>query len=178
MKWKRVGRKKSDDVIDIRGASPKGGSGGGGLGGLPIPTSMAGMGGTAGIIVLLVIVGISLFGGGSGSGFDIGSVLGQGAAPPGAVAAPGRGRGTGSTRASTSVRHGQEGSAAAGSSVERALIRRAAAMGGAANVDKLRLVGLVMELNRGVAVQEEFPCYHPTGNWTMTSPESRASGWY
>ena len=84
MKWKRVGRKKSDDVIDIRGASPKGGSGGGGMGGLPIPTGMAGVGGGAGLIIVLVLVAIQVFGGGSGGGFDIGSVLGQGAAPPSA----------------------------------------------------------------------------------------------
>jgi predicted metalloprotease len=84
MKWKR---RKSRDVIDVRGASPKaGGSGGGGLGGLPIPSGMAGAGGGVGLIVVLVIVGIQLFGGGgsSGGGFDFGQVFGPAAQAPGA----------------------------------------------------------------------------------------------
>ena len=56
MKWKR---RKSKDVIDVRGASPKAGSsggGGGGIGGLPIPSGLAGKGGGLGLIIVLVIV--------------------------------------------------------------------------------------------------------------------------
>jgi predicted metalloprotease len=83
VKWKR---RKSRDVIDVRGAGPRAGSGGGGLGGLPIPSGMAGAGGGLGLIVILVIVGIQLFGGGGngGGGFDFGQVFGPGATAPGA----------------------------------------------------------------------------------------------
>jgi uncharacterized protein len=73
-------------VIDIRGA-PKSGrsSSRSGLGGLPIPGGLVGgIGGTAGVIVTLVIVGIQVFGGGSVAGFDVTQVLGSGATPPGA----------------------------------------------------------------------------------------------
>ncbi len=84
MKWRRS---KGDDrdVIDVRGASSKGGSssGGRGGGGLPIPANIAGMGGGAGIIVLLVIVGIQIFGGG-GANFDLGPAFGGGVQAPGA----------------------------------------------------------------------------------------------
>ena len=84
MKWKPVGRKKSRDVIDIRGASPKAGGSSGGLGGLSIPGGLGGLGGGAGLVVVLVVVAIQVFGGGSVAGFDIGQVLGPGATPPGA----------------------------------------------------------------------------------------------
>jgi predicted metalloprotease len=82
VKWKR---RKSKDVIDVRGAGPKAGSGSGGLGGLPIPSGMAGAGGGIGLVVILVIVGIQLFsgGGGGGSGFDITDVFDPGATAPG-----------------------------------------------------------------------------------------------
>ena len=85
MKWK-PSKKGSRDVIDIRGA-PKSGrsSSGSGLGGLPIPGGLiGGIGGTAGVIVTLVIVGIQVFGGGSVAGFDVTQILGSGATPPGA----------------------------------------------------------------------------------------------
>jgi predicted metalloprotease len=74
MKWRRV---RSRDVIDIRGAGRSGGRG------LPLPRGMAGLGGGAGIVVLLVVLGIQLLGGGGG-GFDIGQVLAPGATAPGA----------------------------------------------------------------------------------------------
>lgn len=83
MKWKPR-KKSSGDVIDLRGDSdsPRGR---GGLGGLPLPTgAIGGLGGTAGVIVALVIIGIQVFGGGSVGGFDVGQILGPGATPPGA----------------------------------------------------------------------------------------------
>lgn len=86
MKWKPT-RKRSRDVIDIRGAdAPKGGR----SGGLPIPSGLpggiAGLGGSAGAIVVVVLLAIQLFGGGGsgGAGFDIGQILGPGATPPSA----------------------------------------------------------------------------------------------
>ncbi len=83
MKWNRAKGRKDRNVIDARGSSPPAGStGGGGLGGLPIPGNIAGLGGGAGIVVLLVVIGISLFGGGD-SGFDIGQVFGTGVQAPG-----------------------------------------------------------------------------------------------
>ncbi len=86
MKWKRSKGRKGRDVIDIRGAEqPSGGTAsGGGLGGLPIPGSIAGVGGTAGVVVLLVVIAIQVFGGGGEGGFDIGSALGPGGQAPGA----------------------------------------------------------------------------------------------
>ncbi|MDQ3758804.1 MAG: neutral zinc metallopeptidase [Actinomycetota bacterium] len=85
MKWKPR-KKSSGDVIDIRGAEqPSGRSSGGSLSGLSIPGgAIGGIGGTAGVILTLVIVGIQIFGGGSVAGFDVGQVLGSGATPPGA----------------------------------------------------------------------------------------------
>ena len=86
MKWKPVKRRKSRDVIDIRGAEkPSGGASGGGLS-LPggLPGGVAGLGGGAGLVVVLVIVAIQVFGGGSVGGFDVGQILGTGATPPGA----------------------------------------------------------------------------------------------
>jgi predicted metalloprotease len=68
MKWRRT---KSRDVIDVRGAGRRSSSGGfgglgGGRGGIPR------VGGGLGLIVVLVIVAIQVFGGGGGSsGFDI-----------------------------------------------------------------------------------------------------------
>src|SRR5688572_1126233 len=77
MKWRRT---KSRDVIDVRGA--RGGRTGGGM---PLPGGLAGVGGGAGLIVVLVVLGIQLLGGGGGaSGFDIGQVLAPGAQAPGA----------------------------------------------------------------------------------------------
>ena len=86
MKWKPVKRRKSRDVIDIRGAEKSSGSSGGGGLSLPggLPGGVAGLGGGAGLVVVLVIVAIQVFGGGSVGGFDVGQVLGSGATPPGA----------------------------------------------------------------------------------------------
>jgi predicted metalloprotease len=78
VKWKR---RKSRDVIDVRGASPSGARSGG-LGGLPIPSGLAGAGGGVGLVVALVIVALQVFGG-SGS-FDVGQVFGPGVQAPGA----------------------------------------------------------------------------------------------
>ncbi len=76
-------KKSSGDVIDIRGA--EGSSGGGRPGGLSLPGgAIGGIGGTAGVVIALVIVGIQVFGGGSVAGFDVDQILGPGATPPGA----------------------------------------------------------------------------------------------
>ncbi len=94
MKWKRSKGRKGRDTIDVRGASQSGGrsagSGGlgglgsGGGGGLPIPGGAAGLGGTAGVIVLIVVIAIQVFGGGRSSGFDLGPAFGSGVQAPGA----------------------------------------------------------------------------------------------
>ncbi len=92
MKWKpQKGRRANRNVIDVRGAKPgrgsstSGGLGGGGLSNLPIPGGIGGLGGGIGTIVVIVAIAIALFGGGSsGSGFDVGSVLGGDAALPSA----------------------------------------------------------------------------------------------
>jgi uncharacterized protein len=76
MKWRRV---RSRDVVDIRGA--RGGRAGGGM---PVPGGLAGVGGGAGLIVVLIVLGIQLLGGGGASGFDIGQVLSPGVQAPGA----------------------------------------------------------------------------------------------
>jgi predicted metalloprotease len=82
VKWKPR-KKSSGDVIDIRGDSDSGSSGR--SGGLSLPGgAIGGIGGTTGVIIALVIVGIQIFGGGSVAGFDVGQVLGSGATPPGA----------------------------------------------------------------------------------------------
>lgn len=81
MKWKRV---KSRDVIDIRGASKRGGGRSSG-GGIPVPSGIAGMGGGAGLIVVIVIVAINAFSGSGGtSGLGLDSVFGNGTTAPGA----------------------------------------------------------------------------------------------
>jgi uncharacterized protein len=86
VKWKPVKRRRSRDVIDIRGAEQprSGGLGGGGLS-LPggLPGGVAGMGGGIGLVAVVVILAINLLGG-SGGGFDIGQILAPGATPPGA----------------------------------------------------------------------------------------------
>ncbi|HET6830284.1 MAG TPA: neutral zinc metallopeptidase [Solirubrobacterales bacterium] len=79
MKWRRG--TKSRDVIDIRGASTGSGRGGGGL---PIPGGIGKLGGGAGLIVLLVIIGISLLGGDGGAGLPGTGTFG-GATAPGAA---------------------------------------------------------------------------------------------
>src|SRR5688500_848828 len=85
MKWKRSKGRQNRDVIDIRGAEqPSGGTTSGGIGGLPIPGSIAGVGGTAGIVVLIVVIAIQVFGGGGEGGFDLGPAFGGGAQAPGA----------------------------------------------------------------------------------------------
>jgi hypothetical protein len=87
MKWKRSKGRKSDDVIDIRGASGSPGGSGGGLSGLPLPGGIAGIGGGAGIVIVLIIVAIQVFGGGtstSSGGFSLPDVFGAGAQAPGA----------------------------------------------------------------------------------------------
>ena len=85
MKWKRSKGAKGRDTIDIRGSGGGGSSGGGfGGGGLQIPGgNIAGAGGGVGLIVVLVIVAIQIFGGGS-SGFDVDDVFGSGLQAPGA----------------------------------------------------------------------------------------------
>jgi uncharacterized protein len=85
MKWRR---RKSKDVIDIRGADqPSGGASGSGFP-FPIPGgAIGGLGGGLGLIAVLVILGIQLFGGGGGGGgtaFELPNVFGPSAAPPGA----------------------------------------------------------------------------------------------
>jgi predicted metalloprotease len=86
MKWKRSKGRQNRDVIDIRGAEQPsgGGASGGGLSGLPIPGGMAGVGGTAGVVVLLVVIAIQVFGGGGEGGFDLGPAFGGGVQAPGA----------------------------------------------------------------------------------------------
>jgi predicted metalloprotease len=87
MKWKRSKGRKSDDVIDIRGAGGSSGGSGGGLSGLPLPGGIAGIGGGAGIVIVLIIVAIQVFGGGSSTstgGFSLPDVFGAGAQAPGA----------------------------------------------------------------------------------------------
>ena len=87
MKWRRK-KARGRDVIDVRGAAPRGGARGssGGLGGLPIPGSIAGVGGGAGLVIVLVVVAIQVFGGGGsgGGGFGIDDVFGPGVQAPGA----------------------------------------------------------------------------------------------
>ena len=70
-------------MIDIRGAEqPRGGGGLSRPGGLP--GGVAGLGGGAGLVVVLVVVALQVFGGGSVGGFDVGQILGPGSVPPGA----------------------------------------------------------------------------------------------
>jgi predicted metalloprotease len=84
VKWNRAKGRKDRNVIDARGSSPpSGGGSSGGLGGLPIPGNIAGLGGGAGIVVLIVIVAIQVFGGGSSGGFDLGPVFGADVQAPG-----------------------------------------------------------------------------------------------
>ena len=87
MKWRR-NKARGRDVIDVRGAAPKGGAQRG-SGGLPIPGNIAGVGGGAGLIIVLVIVAIQVFGGGGdssgGTGFDLNDVFGAGVQAPGAA---------------------------------------------------------------------------------------------
>ena len=85
MKWKRSKGRRDRDVIDVRGAEqPRGGGTSGGLGGLPIPGSIAGVGGTAGIVVLIVVIAIRVLSGGGEGGFDLGPAFGGGVQAPGA----------------------------------------------------------------------------------------------
>ncbi|MCB0875609.1 MAG: neutral zinc metallopeptidase [Solirubrobacterales bacterium] len=79
MKWKRGA--KSRDVIDIRGASKRSSGGGSGL---PIPGGIGSIGGGAGLIVILVVLGISLLGGEEEGGFELPGAFGTGATAPGA----------------------------------------------------------------------------------------------
>jgi uncharacterized protein len=84
VKWRRT---KSDDVIDIRGASKgKAGGVGGGTGmQLPIPGGLGGLGGGLGIIAVLIFLAIQIFGGGGGAGgFSIDDVLAPAGTAPGA----------------------------------------------------------------------------------------------
>ena len=97
MKWKR-GRSRNRNVIDIRGAKKSGRSGGGfggmgGLGGggsLPMPGGKGKLGGLIGIVIVLIVVGTQVFGGGgSGTGFDMGSMFpGMGSVPGAESPAP------------------------------------------------------------------------------------------
>ena len=83
MKWRRS-RGDDRDVIDVRGASGGGGRSSGGFGGdgLPIPGNVAGVGGGVGLVIVLVIVALQVFGG--GSGFDLGPAFGGDLQAPGA----------------------------------------------------------------------------------------------
>ncbi|MEX0783347.1 MAG: neutral zinc metallopeptidase [Dehalococcoidia bacterium] len=76
----KIGRRKSGDVIDRRGASPTGLGGGGGMG-LPIGVG----GGGIGIVILVIFLGLQLFGGGGGGGGGFGDIFNQ---FPGAAVAP------------------------------------------------------------------------------------------
>lgn len=80
MKWKKV---RSRRVIDARGSS-RGSSGGGSS--LPIPGGLAGMGGGAGLIGVIVIIAINLIGGGGSGdgGFSLPSAFGPATGAPGA----------------------------------------------------------------------------------------------
>jgi hypothetical protein len=51
---------------------------------MPLPGGIKGVGGGAGVLILLAFLGIQLLGGGGGAGFDIGQVLAPGAQAPGA----------------------------------------------------------------------------------------------
>ncbi|CAN5627085.1 neutral zinc metallopeptidase [soil metagenome] len=88
MKWKpQKGKRANRDVIDVRGAKrSSSSSSSGGLSNLPIPGGVGGLGGGIGTIVVIVVIALPIFGGGgsSGSGFDIGQILGGGATPPSA----------------------------------------------------------------------------------------------
>lgn len=78
MKWKR-GAKNDRNVIDARGSSPRS------AGGLPIPGSIAGLGGGAGLIVVIVIVAINAFSGsGGGGGVDLPAAFNDALGVPGA----------------------------------------------------------------------------------------------
>ncbi len=81
MKWKPA-RKRSRDVIDVRGASRKSG---GSSSGRSIPGglgSLTKLGGGTGAIVVVALLAIQLIGGnGATGGFDVGQILGPGASP-------------------------------------------------------------------------------------------------
>ncbi|MGI8460668.1 MAG: KPN_02809 family neutral zinc metallopeptidase [Solirubrobacterales bacterium] len=80
MKWKRT---KSRDVIDVRGA-PKRSSASGGSGGLPIPGGLAGLGGGAGIVVVIIVLAVQFLGGsGDTEGFSVEEIFGSGLSAPG-----------------------------------------------------------------------------------------------
>jgi uncharacterized protein len=51
---------------------------------MPLPGGLAGVGGGAGVIVVLVVLGLQLLGGGSGGGFDVGQIFGPQVQAPGA----------------------------------------------------------------------------------------------
>ncbi len=80
MKWKRT---KGTNVTDLRGASR-----GGGAGGLPLPGGLAGLGGGAGVVGVIIFLAITFLGGGSGGGgaggFDVADVFGPSLQAPGA----------------------------------------------------------------------------------------------
>lgn len=81
MKWKRG--VKDRRVIDARGSS---GGSSSGFGGLPIPSGIAGLGGGAGLIAVVVVIGLNLLGGGSSggsSGFDLPSAFNEALGVPG-----------------------------------------------------------------------------------------------
>jgi len=78
MKWRKIRKRDRGDVVDIRGSSKGGGRS---AGGLPIPAGAGGIGGGLGLVVVLVVLALQVFG--NGGGFDLGSLLGPAAAPPG-----------------------------------------------------------------------------------------------
>ncbi|MBA2521851.1 MAG: hypothetical protein H0V25_00820, partial [Solirubrobacterales bacterium] len=80
MKWKRGIR--SRNVIDARGSTGRSS----GSSGLRVPSGVAGIGGGAGLIVMLVVIGVSVLGGGSGdggSGFDLPGAFNEALGAPG-----------------------------------------------------------------------------------------------
>ena len=91
MKWRR---RKSDDVIDIRGAGKGGGGGGGGGmqfpggggggGGLPIPGGTGKGGSVIGIVIILILFFVLRSCGDGGGGFDLDDVIAPGTNAPGA----------------------------------------------------------------------------------------------
>ena len=84
MKWKR---KKSRDVIDVRGAPRSSGGRSGGIGGLgggiPLPGGLAGAGGGIGLVAVVIVLAIQFLGSDGGEGFSVDEIFGTGVNAPG-----------------------------------------------------------------------------------------------